>query len=352
MLNKPARTLFFIPPVRKAAGGVAVLCRMAGVLREAGHDAALVVHKGAGWRPEIPGLPELDFAEASLAPRDAWVVPEGWVNALAPGLKAGARCLVYVQNWAYLFTGLPPEVDWRALGVSFIAVSRPVSWFISQSLGVEAPILRPGIDLEVFHAPPAKPRSLTVAFMPRKNKALADQIRAVIRARGRFSPRWLEISGLDQAGVARALGESHVFLATGFPEGCPLPPLEAMASGAIPAGFAGFGGWDYMRQAAPGRYVPDCPMDQVAWEGNGFFVPDNDVLGAALALEKALDLWVGAGVASAGAPAEDAGTGRGQEAAEGRAALARVLDSCARTARAYGLTPQRKAVLDFWEQLG
>ncbi|WP_243360470.1 glycosyltransferase family 1 protein [Fundidesulfovibrio terrae] len=334
----PARTLFFIPPVRKAAGGVAVLCRMAAVLREAGRDVSLVLRERSGWRPDSEGVPELDFDRAGLTRGDVWVVPEGWVNALAPGLRAGARCLVYVQNWAYLFTGLPPGVEWRSLDVSFLAVSRPVAWFIGQSLGATAPILRPGIDLDVFSAPSAKPDTLAVAYMPRKNKALADQVRAVIRARGRFSPEWVEISGLDRQGVAQALARSHAFLATGFPEGCPLPPLEAMASGAIPAGFAGLGGWDYMRQAAPpggasggepGGYVPPCPMDPVPWEGNGFFVPDNDVMGAALALENALELWQ-----------------RGGEE------LARVRRALAATATAYGLEPQRQAVLDFWERLG
>jgi glycosyltransferase involved in cell wall biosynthesis len=302
---------------------------MAGFLRDAGHDVSLVLRERAGWRPDSQALPEIDFEDANLGPGDIWVVPEGWVNALAPGLRAGSRCLVYVQNWAYLFSGLPQGVDWRSLSVSFMAVSRPVSWFIEQSLGVQAPILRPGIDLNVFKAPANKPETLTVAYMPRKNKALAEQIKAVTQARGRFSPAWLEIQGMDQAGVATALSESHVFLATGFPEGCPLPPLEAMASGAIPVGFAGFGGWDYMRQAAPGRYVPECPMDSVGWGGNGFFCPDNDVLGASLALENALELW-----SAGGSP------------------LTEVLNSCSRTAQAYGLVPQRKATLDFWKRLG
>ena len=328
MQTRPARTLFFIPPVRKAAGGVAVLYRMARFLLEAGRDVALVLRERANWRPESGELPELDMDGLAITSGDTWVVPEGWVNALAPGLRGGARCLVYVQNWAYLFTGLPPGVDWRSLPVSFLAVSRPVSWFIKQSLGAEAPILRPGIDLDVFNAPASKPDTLTVAYMPRKNKALADQIKAIIQARGRFAVRWMEIAGLDQAGVAGALGQSHAFLVTGFPEGCPLPPLEAMACGAIPAGFAGFGGWDYMRQAAPGGYVPDCPMDRVTWGGNGFFAADNDVLGAALALEKALELRL-----------------------KGGQPLQEMLDNCARTARAYGLEPQRKAVLDFWEQV-
>ena len=324
-----SRTFFFVPPVRKPTGGVAVLWRMAAMLREAGREAFLALREPPAWRPSGPDVPAVDLARAELRASDVWVVPEGWGNALAPGLSAGARCLLYVQNWAYLFNGLPQGVDWRSLPVSFAAVSRPVSWFIGQCLGAEAPVLRPGIDLGVFKAPQRKPGELTVAYMPRKNKALADQVRSIVAARGNFDVRWVEIAGMGQAQVAEALGQCHCFLATGFPEGCPLPPLEAMACGAIPAGFAGFGGWDYMRQAAPGRYLPECPMDEVPWGGNGFYAPDNDALGAALALEAALALW----------------RANGPELEGVRAA-------CARTARAYGLEEQRKAVLDFWERLG
>ncbi|GFK93272.1 Alpha-1,6-glucosyltransferase [Fundidesulfovibrio magnetotacticus] len=331
MQSRPERTFFFIPPVRRAAGGVAVLWRMARFLREAGRDARVVLREAGDWRPDdaAQSVPEEDFLAVEPTERDAWVVPEGWVNALAPGLKGGARCLVYVQNWAYLFSGLPQGVDWRSLPVTFLAVSAPVAWFIRQSLGVDAPILRPGIDPELFRAPDEKPGELTVAYMPRKNKALADEIMAVAEARGRFKARFEPIAGLDQAGVARVLRGSHAFLATGFPEGCPLPPLEAMASGAVPCGFAGLGGWDYMRQAAPDRHRPDCPLEERPWGGNGFYVADNDVLGAALALEEALELHRAGGEA-----------------------LARVREACAATARAYSLEVQRRSVLDFWDRLG
>jgi hypothetical protein len=84
-----------------------------------------------------------------------------------------------------------------------------------------------------------------------------------------------------------------------------------------------------MRQTLPGTYAPECPLDQVPWSGNGFYAPDNDVLGAALALEKALESW-----------------------RNGGDTLRTVLNNCARTAKAYGLGPQREAVLDFWERLG
>ncbi|WP_459935274.1 glycosyltransferase [Fundidesulfovibrio butyratiphilus] len=290
------RTFLFIPPVRKPTGGVAVLWDMARLLHRAGLPAFAVLREPAVWTPQGELAPTVDFVRLDLTAQDLWIVPEGWTNALVPGLRAGAECLVYVQNWAYLFSGLPPGARWRDLPVEFLAVSDPVAWFVEHSLGRRPPVLRPGIDLEVFTPPRSKPDALTVAYMPRKNRALAEQIRAVFEARGRFAVRWAEIAGLDRAGVAAVLRESHVFLATGYPEGCPLPPLEAMASGAVPVGFAGLGGFDYMRQVRPEDYRPACALRPVEWAGNGFYVADADVMGCVFALENALALWHNAGV--------------------------------------------------------
>jgi hypothetical protein len=135
--------------------------------------------------------------------------------------------------------------------------------------------------------------------MPRKNKALGEQIRAMFESRqslrqNNFKIQWLEIAGLDSQGVARVLQESHIFLATGFPEGCPLPPLEAMSCGCLPVGFGGLGGWDYMRQAQPDGFQPWWPLrpePEAPWGGNGLWTADADVPAAALALEQAVDWW-------------------------------------------------------------
>lgn len=282
-------------------------------------------------------MPVTAWNELRLTPRDLWLVPEGWVNALTPGLQAGARCLVYVQNWAYLFSSLPPGVSWHDLPVSFLAVSRPVAWFIRQTLGKDAPVLPPGLDSSLFSKPRSKPAGrLRVAYMPRKNKALAEMIRAAWEARhhGAFTQDgllWEEIHGQDQAGVARKLQDAHIFLATGFPEGFSLPPLEAMACGCLPVGFAGLGGWDYMSQIGEDAWRPwwsgrsGWPVDQHPWSGNGFWVPDGDVLAAVLALEKAVELWK-----------------------MGGSALHAALEAGERTVQAYALDRQLENVQTLW----
>ena len=332
------RSLFFFPPLPKVSGGLAVIARLARILAAAGFSVALVPREPSPFPENLaPEVPVLDWDKLDLGPEDIWMVPEGWPNALLPGLRAGARCLVYVQNWAYLLGNLPPHASWTALPARFLAVSRPVAWFVEQVTGQNPELLRPGIDTALFHPEagleqdPGRPVTgrLRVAWMPRKNKALARQIREIVTARG-LDAEWREIHDRTQAEVADLLRTSHIFLATGFPEGCPLPPLEALASGCVLAGFSGFGGWDYMRQAAafPGAFTPWWPLEDAPWGGNGFFAADADVTAAALALEQACAL-----LRKGGAPLADL-----------RAASARSIER-------YTLDAQAQAAVALWTRL-
>ncbi len=123
------------------------------------------------------------------------------------------------------FSALPEGVNWNQLPVEFLAVSDPVAHFIKEATHLDAPVIRPGIDRSIFHAPEKKKSgTITVAYMPRKNKAAAAQIKSIFEHRvGTDIIRWRPIDGLDAFGVAQALRSSHIFLMTGFPEGCPLP---------------------------------------------------------------------------------------------------------------------------------
>ena len=109
---------------------------------------------------------------------------------------------------------------------------------------------------------------------------------------------------------------------------CPLPPLEALACGCLVAGFAGFGGFDYLRQLDPGGYVPPVPLRPVPWGGNACISADHDVFGAVTGLERLSDLW------RAGGPALDA-----------------ALDNARATAAAYAPEVRRAALPAIWAGL-
>lgn len=272
-----------------------MLLQIAGQLRELDHEVGFYLwEKGYASFLEGLGFDVFTGNKIKLEPGDIFLVPEGWPNVLSQGISSGAKCTVYCQNWAYLFSGLPEDVAWADLPVDFISVSDPVRIFIKESLGKDTSIIRPFIDQSVFTPPETKPGEIiNIAYMPRKNRILYKQIRRIFEARnpGLASKiNWISIEGLQQQEVAQHLKDSHIFLATGFPEGCPLPPLEAMACGCMVVGFAGFGGWDYMRQVHNG-FAPQLPLRAVPWKGNGYFSADGDVLNAAFNLERAVNLY-------------------------------------------------------------
>lgn len=373
------RTFIFLPPLPRMSGGLAVLANMGAELAEAGHDVFFVLRETpehTPWKAALPSsVPLLLWQGNELAicasggqtaapnprPDDIWLVPEGWPLALLPGLRAGARVVVYVQNWAYLLAELPDGLKPPDLPVHYLAVSRPVAWHVRDMTGKTAELLRPGIDRTLFRPTgdsspefsaqtlperenPASPERPRIAWMPRKNSALARQIRAITDARivrrGGTPPVWLEIRDKSPEEVASLLRAADIFLATGFPEGCPLPPLEAMASGCVVTGFSGFGGWDYMRQPVEldaGRARGDTPLwlpqplrNELRGDerpGNGLWAADGDVIGASFVLDKALTLW--------------------EEQGDGWDAL---LGGAADTAALYDASAHRAALLSLWER--
>ena len=331
------RTYIFLPPLKSMTGGVAVLHQVARHLFSGGFDVQVVPREAATPLPE--GVPVCQWQDLALTTDDVWMVPEGWVNALMPGLQAKARNVVYVQNWSYLLSALPEGVHWPQLDVSFLNVSEPVAWFTQQVTGRSGPVLRPGIDTTLFTPNEGNEAGITpvptIAWMPRKNKALAVRIRETFEARrallGKQPARWVEIHGMSPQQVAEALCNAHIFLATGFPEGCPLPPLEALASGCIVTGFSGMGGWDYMRQAMPselGGHAPWWPQREVPWQGNSLVVADADVPAAANALELAA-AWL-----ETGSPE-----------------LAALRKNSAATVAEYTVEKQREAVMALWREV-
>ena len=285
------RVWIFYPPLKTMSGGCMVLLQIARQLLAMGRLGGVLYWEAAPEGPDFVDLPWMRAGQARMVPEDVFLSPEGWPNALVFGFRARCRTVVYCQNWAYLYHGLDPGVCWRDLPVEFVAVSDPVAWHLEQVLGRRPAVVHPAIDTAVFHPGASKPEGpLRVGFMPRKNKALADQVRRIFEERNPGAAvEWVPIHGLDRPGVAEVLRSCHVFLSTGFPEGFALPPLEAMACGCLCAGFAGFGGWDYMRQVESNGYAPPgYALRSVPWGGNGWWGADGDALGAALGLEGAL----------------------------------------------------------------
>ncbi len=314
ILDMEKTIAIFLPPLPHLSGGMLVLIQIGNHLASLGHTVHFVVHDGEldfiGYSEvyDRTTIPIVHWSSLELSPEHVWIVPDGWTNALVVGIKAGARCIMYIQNWAFSLRTLPENVFWQNLPVEFMYVSEPVRNFVREITGKDGPIVRPGIDLNLFYTLPKNPlgertknNPIRIAWMPRKNKVFGELVNDALQQRmSRLYPhipiQFVPIQRVPHHEVANILRTCHIFLVTGFPEGCPLPPLEAMASGCIPVGFTGFGGWDYMRQfnitdsEMPYLAKPWFELSERGFGGNGFYVEDAHVLAATLALEQAVVL--------------------------------------------------------------
>ncbi len=303
----------FLPPLPQFSGGMVVLLQLGNHLASLGHSVEFVIYESEVGHGNVhlygrTDLPVRCWDDVQLTKEHIWVVPDGWTNALVLGIHAGARCVMYMQNWSFGLRTLPENVLWQQLPVDFVYVSEPVRYCLQTITGKDGPILRPTINEKLFFPSSINtPKNLKdpvesivrIAWMPRKNKIMGEQIKDALTQRMSWlypdkKVQWVEIHRIPYEEVGAILNTCHIFLVTGFPEGCPLPPLEAMSCGCIPVGFNGLGGWDYMRSFnLPGIYMPFLakswfPLHDAFskdFKGNGFFVEDADVLGASLALE-------------------------------------------------------------------
>lgn len=291
------KTVFFTPPLKKVSGGLATIYHVASNLQSLGYEVAITGLAGSSPPVGLEAWSNLSFipAEKSLTKNDFFCIPESWPNSLAMATKVQARSLVYCQNWVYLLGLLPENVQWKDLPLTFFSVSSPVSWFMKKVLGVAAnDIISPVVTSHFFCSANRPSTHIKVAWMPRKNRGLGIQVQQVVQeclAQKTTSPRveWVTINNMPTEQVAETLSTCHIFLSTGFPEGFGLPPLEAMASGCIPVGFTGFGGWEYMRQAEQGYTPEGFSLEAKPYAGNGWFSADGDTISAGITLARVIE---------------------------------------------------------------
>ncbi len=276
-----SRIVYLSYPTGAVSGGQKVVLRHVEALARLGFQCVW-------WRsPASVPPPWLDFVVpmevgADFRPDDILVLPSDAPNALLTAAKGRHRVVVFEQN-QFTFAGLaydaidqfPPD---RA--PTFIAVGQTNARSIRRAYpAAKVEIIPCFADERLFR--PEADRVGAVAYSPRKRQSEAKIIQAFfkkVHARHAALP-WSEITNLAEREVARALGSSSLFLSLSRFESVGMTPLEAMASGAVCAGFTGIGGREF------------------ATDANGFWVPEDDCEAAADALAEAADL-----VATGGAP--------------------------------------------------
>jgi tetratricopeptide (TPR) repeat protein len=249
----PNRIFVLCPDHDAPSGGIRRLYRHVDVLRRH-HVEAAILHEKPGFRCSwfANDAQVLARSEVTLTPDDFLVVPEVFGPKLA-GIEPGVPKVIFNQN-AYLTFGRYPiegsagtelyvDSDVRAVftvsqdNLAYLQYAFPQQRFFRLHYGIDPLFAARG------------PKKKGIAFMPRKNLPEARQVFNLLRCRGVLDGWELcPIDGLTETQVADRLAESALFFSFGYPEGCPLPPLEAMASGCAVVGYHGWGGREYFRK--------------------------------------------------------------------------------------------------------
>jgi hypothetical protein len=248
----PPRIFVSCPDYNVPSGGVRRLYRHVDVLRSHGL-AAVILHDKPGFRCTwfANNTPVLAAGQVALSPSDYLVVPEIGGPALA-NRAPGVPKLIFNQNAYFTFRGWPvtgddgPNPYRNPDVVATLTVSDDNLEYLRYAFsGLKTYRIHYGID-QLFA--PCWPKKRALAYMPRKNAADLAQVVNLLRVRGALAG-WelVAIDGLPEPQVAERLASCMVFLSFGHPEGCPLPPLEAMASGCVVVGYHGRGGREYFK---------------------------------------------------------------------------------------------------------
>lgn len=212
---------------------------------------------------------------------DTLVFPEVSGAGLAELWSCPARKLAFVQHPLGLFTGdaVTPWLD-RLDGA--LACSEVIARLLRRlAPALPVAVVENGVDPRVFFP---RRKSLRIAAMGNRRTDDLPLLRRIFQT---LAPQyagipWDVLAGRSEAEVAETLGGAAVFLSLQHREGWGLPALEAMASGAVVAGFKGGAGAQY------------------ANESNGLWCHDEtDLIEAAHCLVEAVTLVIQDGVAAA-----------------------------------------------------
>jgi glycosyltransferase involved in cell wall biosynthesis len=249
------------PENNKPSGGIKILYRHVDVLNRNNIDAALL-HQNTGfrctWFENETRIACLDNVQLSTA--DFLVIPEIYgPNILTMGnlpmIGRKVKKVIFNQNCRYTFLGQTldaiqkPDFDMAYChGDEFVGamvVSEDSKQYLEYVFpGLAVWRIHNAINVEQFAFSDQKKKQ--ICFMPRKNTDDALQVLAILRLHGALDDfDVIAIENKNEAGVAAIMKESMFFLSFGYPEGCPLPPAEAMASGCVVVGYDGFGGREY-----------------------------------------------------------------------------------------------------------
>ncbi len=251
IMIKNRRIIYLLKNNPHPVGGTAVIYEHVKILVDSGYDAYISLQS-------VPGK-DLYKSSAPILAHDGkfiWkstdiiVFPETFPDLIHAFKNAPVRKIMFCQNQYNLpfFIGSQQDFFSEYLVDGLVISSEAIREFITSLYGLtDIRYIPYSVDTKVFFS---RDKKRQIAYMPRKLPRDAIFLEAVFK---RTYPQyaqipWVKIHDLDREAGASILGESEIFLSLSYQESFGLPPLEAMASGCLIAGYHGDGGREYMNE--------------------------------------------------------------------------------------------------------
>ena len=277
------RIIYLLDAAVAPSGGFAVIYKHVEILSEHGFNAFV----------GLPRKPDTDFYK-SRAPilihnnninaenRDIYVIPEPFQNYMEALKSIPCKKIMFCQNHYYLPFSGDSNLGFSEFSVDSVLISsQSIASYLDSVYGLKnLPLIPYSIDDKFF---PSANKIRQIAYMPRK---LPDEAKFIQASFKRLFKEfqdipWVSIHGVGTDIAAKILSQSAFFLSLSHRESFGLPPLEAMASGCLVAGFHGDGGREYMN--ANNGWWADSGDWQACIHGLASAVKIFDARGAAFA---------------------------------------------------------------------
>lgn len=249
----------------KPVGGIKVMYQHCMLLQELGYDAwplRMGRYEGNffGYPLQCKTIQEVGFG---LRANDVVLCPE-----ITPylGLQFGAaKKVMFAQNWTHMYGMLKKQdsdLGYTALGFDSVMVCGSyLQSRLDRDPAERVHLVSNFIDHEKFRPDTGRRIPGRILALPRKNP---DDLTAIMHALHDRRPDFRLVDGVSQAQMIDEFQQADIFLATGYPEGFGLPPLEAMACGAAVAGFTGGGANEFMQHQVSAMVAADGDVQSAA----------------------------------------------------------------------------------------
>lgn len=251
--------------VDKPIGGVKVIYQHCMLLRELGFDAKPLLmgkYHGNFFHFDVPTV---RFNDIRSQIKDTDIVIATEFRPYEGLLFQESTKILFLQNWMGLTKWLEKEdkeKTYLELGYDKVMTcSQFCSNYVEQHMNIPVDTITNGIDLALFKPSEDKRIPNRILVMSRKKPTDLATILNLLK-NTIYDIRIVD--GLTQNQLINEYQSADIFVATGYPEGFSLPPLEAMACGCVVVGFTGGGGGEFMLHNQTALVASDGDCQSVA----------------------------------------------------------------------------------------